>query len=200
MLPFPSFLYRDAQAGGQPWSFAAGRVTQLMRRWSQLARRRRASLSPSSAEGGGALLLHRDVSPGSACRWRSSAYTMTFQNCGIGLFSARWNWMHQPVTWNNEKTLKADPRQDYCSDPVGEELNCQGQREGRGLISLIQPALVKSVADVLWLWRDCTVSLPRLVTGVSEWEKGDLYNIYFLNQYKVCDQRFPLYCWWGYTA
>lgn len=82
----PAHLCRDAQAGGQPWSFTGARATQPMQRWSPWARRRRASLSLSSAEGGGgacipaappspllpllcrpsSLLLHRDFSPGTS--------------------------------------------------------------------------------------------------------------------------------------
>lgn len=67
----PCVLYRDAPAGGPPWSSAGVQVTPLTQRLSQWARRRRASSSQSSAEGrggGGASISDpRPLPPPSCC-------------------------------------------------------------------------------------------------------------------------------------
>lgn len=101
-------LYRDARAGGRPWSSAGGPVTQPTRKWSRWARRRRASSSLSSAEGGGgvrilaapppptppvpALLLPppRACSTGTSHQdlQKSSVYTVTLWDCRIGHFES----------------------------------------------------------------------------------------------------------------
>lgn len=156
----PAHPCRDAQAGGQPWSFAGVRVTRPMQRWSRWARRRRASSSPSSAElGGGAcipaapllylpssLLLHRNLSPGTS-RICLSAEELSVHNDSLRLRNRplerdmrldraandmrKWE---NPENWSKTWT--------HCSAPVAKELTYWGQREGTALMSSTQSALV----------------------------------------------------------
>lgn len=124
--------------------------------------------------------------------------------CGIGLLSATWDWKQQSIIWGSEKTLTTDPRLTHCSACsalVSQDLTCRGQTMGTALTSSTQLAVVTvGMAAIMLPWRNCTQWSPRLLLVCLMGEQGELYNIYFQKQYRVCEQRFPLYCWWGYTV
>ena len=65
------------------------------------------SSSPSSSSCAGPP-SHQEPA-GSAYRRRSSVYTMTRYDCGIGPLSTTWDWIKQPMMWGSEKALKTDP-------------------------------------------------------------------------------------------
>lgn len=100
------------------------------------------------------------------------------------------------MTWESETPLKTIPRHTHCSAPVSKELSCRGA-EGGNSADVIDSAFVESFYDC---YRVAMLGLYSLTDSrVSGWvgEQGELYKIYFQDQYRVCERRCPLYCPWG---